>query len=529
MRGAGGARSRTIRVGAALGRPVARGARRHDGSRPPGGYGRAKARPYKALRSAPSNYCLTAKQNMFYGVATGSMNVATTRRGYLAAALLAALLPGAARALPRPFLVRDINTQPVIFSGNPRQFAVAGGAVWFVADAPEGMGLWKTNGMPAGTVLVRSMLIVGNLVGVGERLFFVGWDPDSGPELWTSDGTAFGTVLVRDIRPGPEGGLDDEYYNNNLATVGDVLFFTADDGVHGNALWRTDGTAAGTVLVKAVAARVFTALPDLLLFVSSDAAHGTELWRSDGTADGTVLLRDINPGDAGSDPFGFLVVGGTAFFAARDALHGVELWRSDGSEAGTAMVADVTPGPGDSFPQALGTLGNDLFFFAGDPTVGASKLWKTDGSSAGTMRVTTSGHLSSPGFVPFDGTALFAQEVDDMGGFELWRTDGSTAGTELVKDIYPGYMGSFPAALTALGDMALFRADDGVHGTELWRSDGTPSGTVLVRDINHGTGASLPQFSNDPLVELNGRLLFAADDGEHGVELWSSDGSEAGT
>ena len=35
-----------------------------------------------------------------------------------------------------------------------------------------------------------------------------------------------------------------------MTAVGDTLFFTADDGVNGNELWKSDGTEAGTVLVK---------------------------------------------------------------------------------------------------------------------------------------------------------------------------------------------------------------------------------------------------------------------------------------
>ena len=35
-----------------------------------------------------------------------------------------------------------------------------------------------------------------------------------------------------------------------LTAVGDTLYFWADDGVNGDELWKSDGTEAGTVLVK---------------------------------------------------------------------------------------------------------------------------------------------------------------------------------------------------------------------------------------------------------------------------------------
>lgn len=87
----------------------------------------------------------------------------------------------------------------------------------------------------------------------------------------------------------------------------------------------------------------------------------------------------------------------------------------------------------------------------------------------------------------------------------------------LVKDIDPGGDSSSPASLTDVNGALYFTADDGTHGTELWSSDGTVAGTVLVSDINPGSGYSDPSF----LTNVNGTLYFAADDGTHGSELWS--------
>ena len=82
-----------------------------------------------------------------------------------------------------------------------------------------------------------------------------------------------------------------------------------------------------------------------------------------------------------------------------------------------------------------------------------------------------------------------------------------------------------PADLTSVNGLLVFRANDGVHGTELWRSDGTAAGTTLVSDINAGQSGSLP----DNLTNANGTLFFTANDGVHGVKLWESDGTAAGT
>ena len=93
-------------------------------------------------------------------------------------------------------------------------------------------------------------------------------------------------------------------------------------------------------------------------FRASDGASGSELWKSDGTEAGTVLLKDINPGSASSGPSGFTAVGGSVFFSANDGISGVELWKSDGTPAGTVLVKDIRPGVGaSSIPSNLTNFG----------------------------------------------------------------------------------------------------------------------------------------------------------------------------
>jgi ELWxxDGT repeat protein len=85
-----------------------------------------------------------------------------------------------------------------------------------------------------------------NLTAVGSTLFFNANDGVNGPELWKSDGTAAGTVLVKDIRPGSFGS-----YSGNLTVVGNTLFFTAFDGVNGNELWAVSTPAIPTLAIAA--------------------------------------------------------------------------------------------------------------------------------------------------------------------------------------------------------------------------------------------------------------------------------------
>lgn len=112
------------------------------------------------------------------------------------------------------------------------------------------------------------------------------------------------------------------------------MFFSADNGVSGSELWSSDGTPAGTLLVKDIqvgpadsSLSQFSAYEGTLYFRADDGTgFGRELWKSDGTSAGTIRVSDINPGAGSSSPFGLLPVNGTFFFSAFEPTKGTELW-----------------------------------------------------------------------------------------------------------------------------------------------------------------------------------------------------------
>jgi ELWxxDGT repeat protein len=372
-------------------------------------------------------------------------------------------------------------------------------------------------------------------------------DGVSGAELWKTDGTGAGTVLVKDINPGAGASdpLDFTAFNN-------AVYFRATDGTNGFELWRTDGTAAGTVLVKdmnpgagdgiPVGSPFFTVFNGALYFIGNDGTTGGELWRSDGTEAGTVLVKDIHPGANGSFPSGLTVFNGALYFAANDGTNGSELWRSDGTEAGTVLVKDIDPrvpgtGPnpgGSGFPSGITVFNGALYFRANDGTIG-EELWRSDGTEAGTVLVKDicAGGCASAiaGLTVFNGMLYFPAHSAGGADIELWRSDGTEAGTVLVKDINPGANGSSPFGFTVFNGALYFSANDGTNGPELWRSDGTEAGTVLVKDINPAPNGSFPFNGSFPadFAVFNGTLYFHANDGTSGNELWRSDGTAAGT
>src|SRR5262249_59707242 len=130
-------------------------------------------------------------------------------------------------------------------------------------------------------------------------------------------------------------------------------------------------------------------------FTANDGTHGRELWKSDGTAGGTVLVKDINPGAGDSSflfiPMGLLAAGSRLFLFATDGVNGPEPWVSDGTAAGTTLLADLNPGPlgsylGQSFGINRGTVvGGRWLFHAHAPATGA-EMYSSDGTPAGPGR-----------------------------------------------------------------------------------------------------------------------------------------------
>jgi ELWxxDGT repeat protein len=340
-------------------------------------------------------------------------------------------------------------------------------------------------------------------------------------------------ALLTEINPG--GDAIGYFFQKHIVLFDGGLFFTANDGMHGYELWRTDGTEAGTQLVKDINegaegsdCQKLYAAGDLLFFLATDEEHGYELWRSDGTEAGTQLVKDIIAGpqsgiyiDGGlaNDHF---VWNGILYFAADDGAAGYELWRSDGTEAGTYMVKDITEGVGHSYPRAFAEHNGKVYFWAD------GALWATDGTEGGTQEISPKTYPQHT--VSCNGYLLFTGPVNGFSDFELWRSDGADAGTVVVKEINPDGGGSYgcPTAsqeeLVVIGNVAYFAADDGT-GRELWRSDGTEAGTYMVRD------ASVNEFANcaKSFAVLDGVLYYGFDDGAHGFEIWRSDGTEAGT
>jgi ELWxxDGT repeat protein len=296
------------------------------------------------------------------------------------------------------------------------------------------------------------------LLVLGDRIFF-----GQRGELWASDGTEGGTVLVKKVSAVAE-----------LTAVGDRLFFSS-----GSRLWVSDGTEAGTVEVAAFSGLVVSvfnlaALRDRLFFFALDPEVLLELHVSDGTAAGTFVVKDIFPGPGYSFPGKLTVVGDLLFWAGDDGVHGSELWVSDGTEAGTVLVKDVYPGSSGSSPAYLTAFGARLLFWTFDDVQRLYVPWISDGTEAGTAPITrfsTDNPMSDPGpaiWLSEVGEQVFFAARDPEHGQEIWASDGTDDGTVLFCDVVQGTGGSDPKNLTAVGDLLFFTAESAHYGRELW-------------------------------------------------------------
>lgn len=345
--------------------------------------------------------------------------------------------------------------------------------------------------------------------------------------------------LVKDINPGPD--------SSELTWARPhkgILYFSAKTNAQGAELWRSDGTASGTFMVKDIGSELdepgpilLRSIGDYLYFQRSHPLSGAlTSWRSDGTEVGTQMIADIMPSAAGKEVMPLAQVKNTTYFAVRDSEQGQELWKSEGANGDLTLVKDINPGAPSSNPSNPFQHGGLLYFTADHESYG-EELWLTDGTDAGTKIVLDiypgpeSGMNYDEVLNCVNNTFLFkarSSEDDE----ELWRSDGTTAGTAMLKDINAGAAaGSWIRWPNLVDDVMFFHAESAEFGGEIWRSDGTAQGTTLLKDIVPGPDSSYFSLNLGDMYVIGSNFLFRAfaQAGEVEEVLWWSDGTEEGT
>jgi ELWxxDGT repeat protein len=250
------------------------------------------------------------------------------------------------------------------------------------------------------------------------------------------------------------------------------------------------------------------------VFFPALSSKGSELWRTDGSEAGTFILKDINPGVSSGllSPL-FCNNSGSLFFTANDGVHGWQLWSSNGTSAGTKMVKFLATSLNANPPAIIGNIGQNVYFLFDTDDDKIFELWRSDGTDANTMKVantTFDNYFNFYTNTKRTSTHIFFGSINRLTNVsELWSFDGF----QLTKLTSAGYV--FYSA--SAGSKIIFSTFNFTNGqSALWSSDGTVAGTSMIQDVGYSSISTMISFNDKVLFNLNS-------------STWISDGSIAGT
>lgn len=419
-------------------------------------------------------------------------------------------------------LVKDISTADVSSALYNEQIASMNDSIYFITPDFTGkiFSLWKSGGTAASTSIVKTLdgvIYSPFLYPIGKKIYFNNNTKDNGNEPWVSDGTSAGTKMIKDIISGTTSS------NPGIFTLckGKVYFYATSLN-QGNELWVTNGTSAGTKTVLDANTTstddgvlsygdsyMKTLNADKIIFVGNQFSSGNEPWKSNGTAAGTSMIADLYPGANSSYPIFYDVRNGKAYFETYDSIGNENIYVTDGSSANTKRLLSTS-----NYIYDLKAADNGNVFY----TIynGGYQVWRTD-SSGNNFQLSSNGGAS---VLVVAGNICLFQGYNGY-GYELWKSDGTKYGTNLIADLYPGSGSSSPNSFTNYGNKILFSAYNG-SGYYLYITDGTTAGTkqlstTITPTLYYG-GA-----------ELNNKFYFNGFEPAMGNELYVTNGTVSGT
>lgn len=314
----------------------------------------------------------------------------------------------------------------------------------------------------------------------------------------------------------------------------------------------TDGTDAGTKLIKnlghagvssATVKAIIPAQDHFYIHVSvlksfSPYVIYDELWKSDGTEAGTVMLKRFD--ERGNTAEGISITtdqyeaknrslsGNEMYFYGYTGSNGRKIWKTDGTPAGTTLVADKTA-------NSLTRMNGDVYF------VSDFKLWKISGTpeSIELIDVPNIFVVATMRMAAFK-NKLYFMGFDEANGVELWSSDGTPSGTKLFINTSPLTNNVYSLTtfnLTATDDYLLFST---LHNASvntrhtLYRTDGTPGGTVQISPVDAvdaGTSSgSMFSITNEQFYcfNMNQKTIFRTNYQENGYSIVSTGSYNAG-
>jgi ELWxxDGT repeat protein len=428
-------------------------------------------------------------------------------------------------------MVKDINP---IGDANPLVFSsVLENVLLFYAYDENGTGLWATDGTEVGTVLLKYFYfyeIKANIMDPKWNLFktykgelyFNGIESkDKTYELWKTDGTAEGTILVKELNPNGSSSPGQFHIRE------DKLLFQTYNGFRD--IWATDGTEESTInltnskdKLRPVSIIGWNSTHDFFL----DSLDGKlELWSTDGTISGTLPLS-INLDEIIELNSNMIFIDKNLYFESFTEDGSIVLNISDGTQAGTRKLKTITsePDAGIFFISYYNTGEQKLFFYTYENK--KNSLWVSDGTEQGTIKI------SPPELVNINRNKeslntdkLFFSSFGVDKGDELWVSDGTQLGTHFVKKLSDGGNSSrIEFTSDVIDDKVLFyyKADNGVGST--WITDGTETSTYILNP--NLMFISRMYFSDN---QFNNILFFTEVSSADTTRMWQTNMTLAGT
>jgi ELWxxDGT repeat protein len=316
---------------------------------------------------------------------------------------------------------------------------------------------------------------------------------------------------------------------SSYAALGSSLLFAGDDGVHGSELWKTDGTIAGTVMVKDINPGIGSSITASICifnnkayFSAYDGINGMQVWQSDGTANGTVMLKNwgvLLTGN-GAQPAQFTVCNGALYFVQTSDGITFSLWKTNGTANGTVQI---TANDYSTISQ-LTAVGNMLYYTT------SSGLWQSDGTATGTKHITVDNFYLTAMLHNVNGQLVFitadTYSYQHANVYALSPANGTPVLLQSFSAVTYGNI--LLDNMTAVGSNFFFSLrSSGIDagGTDaLWTSDCTPAGTKMVASYNWEQGIAYDYMRG--FISFNNKLYFAS---TTNATLFTSDGTAAGT
>lgn len=400
----------------------------------------------------------------------------------------------------------DIRTTSI--GSDPSSFIHFSGRLFFKAmPSSSHHELWVTDGTPARTNrFARYDQHIDHPTQIGNYLF-------------ASEGGHFG-IYKTDLRTGETVKFMEDRNRAPISRMlnfnGMLAFILSNEGLSGSALWKSNGTRAGTTMIqdfRGIGDPIeVLALNDKLILRVLVGNDPVELWSSNGTASGTTRIKTWSTRGGGPSA----VIGNTLYLVAHDGIHGKEIWKTDGTAAGTSRVADLRTDDQEFWVDDIASLMvfRDTLYISAMDENREWALFKMNEKDVRITKMLNIGEVQNS--VVFGKELLLFTRVFNQSGKDimLWSTDGTPAGTKLVRDLAGVPYNANLTHHVANGVLYFSTAEGG----PLWRTDGTPCGTFVV-DI--GTRGAFP------IGAVNATLVFGSYDEQAGHEPHAYDLAKA--